>query len=973
MRKEINGYELLKFESLPDVQSEGYYWKHKKSGARVLVLENEDENKVFHITFRTTPTDSTGVPHIMEHSVLCGSRKYPAKDPFVELVKGSLNTFLNAMTYPDKTMYPVASTNDKDFSNLIDVYMDAVLYPNIYKKEQIFRQEGWNYELEDKEKDLIYNGVVYNEMKGAFSSADDVLEREIMNSLFPDTTYGVESGGDPERIPDLTYEGFLDFHRTYYHPSNSYIYLYGNCDMEEKLRYLDEEYLSAYDRKEVDSSIRLQKAFEAPIEICKNYPISENEDTEQNTYLSWNFVTGTSLDVKRALALSVLEYALLTAPGAPLKEALLEAEIGMDVYGSYDSGTYQPVFSVIAKGCELEQKEEFLSIIRRVIEEQVEKGLEEKAILAGINSMEFRFREADYGSYPQGLMYGIDVMDAWLYDENEPFAYLKLIPVFDWLKKQTGTGYYEQVLKEAFLENTHSSILCLVPEKGLTKKKDDELAAKLRSYRETLSEEELDALVARTKALKEYQSEPSTKEELESIPMITVSDIRKEIAPLSNVEYTWNGTKVLYHDYATNGISYLRFLFDLKKVPVEYLPYVGILKAILGEVDTKSYTYDKLWHEINLHTGGLDGGIAVYSGKEKGSYFPYFTAYTRVLSSEIAFAFDMIYEVFLTSDFSSDRRLSETLAQMKSRMENNFVSAGHSTAVGYAMSTFSFGSAFKYQTSGIGLYQLVCELEADFANRKEEIKTILRYLTKQIFTKENLMMSITADAELLGEIESCANAFLERLPENAEESSSSEKLHFNCAKTGFQTSSQVNYVAKAGNFADENLPYVGTLHILRTIMSYDYLWINVRVKGGAYGCMSGFSRTGESYFTSYRDPNITRTLDVYAGIPEYVRTFTVDDRDMEKYIIGTIGTMDTPKNPAAKGERSLTAYICGIDQESLQKERDEVLHADQEAIRALAPYMEAILKKDVICVIGNEEALKQEKEIFEEVRPLIVS
>ena len=431
---DLNAYEVLQTEDLSDLKSKGTLLKHKKSGARVLLMENDDENKVFTIGFRTPPSDSTGVPHIMEHSVLCGSKEFPVKDPFVELVKGSLNTFLNAMTYPDKTVYPVASCNDKDFQNLMHVYMDAVFYPNIYQHDKTFRQEGWSYKLDDPDGELTISGVVYNEMKGAFSSPEGVLDRVVLNSLFPDNAYSVESGGDPEMIPELTYEQFLDFHRKYYHPSNSYIYLYGDMDMEEKLRWLDEKYLSDFENEPVDSEIHLQKPFTEMKEVVQEYSIASEESDEDNTYLSYNKVIGTTLDEKLYLAFEILDYALLSAPGAPLKKALLDAGVGKDISGSYDNGVYQPIFSVISKNANVEQKEEFIRVIEDTLKDIVKNGINKKALRAGINYHEFRFREADFGNYPRGLMYGLQLFDSWLYDETKPFIHMQAIPTFEFLK-----------------------------------------------------------------------------------------------------------------------------------------------------------------------------------------------------------------------------------------------------------------------------------------------------------------------------------------------------------------------------------------------------------------------------------------------------------------------------------------------------------------------------------------------------------
>ena len=548
---DLNAYEVLQTEDLSDLKSKGTLLKHKKSGARVLLMENDDENKVFTIGFRTPPSDSTGVPHIMEHSVLCGSKEFPVKDPFVELVKGSLNTFLNAMTYPDKTVYPVASCNDKDFQNLMHVYMDAVFYPNIYQHDKTFRQEGWSYKLDDPEGELTISGVVYNEMKGAFSSPEGVLDRVVLNSLFPDNAYSVESGGDPEVIPELTYEQFLDFHRKYYHPSNSYIYLYGDMDMEEKLRWLDEKYLSDFENEPVDSEIHLQKPFTEMKEVVQEYSIASEESDEDNTYLSYNKVIGTTLDEKLYLAFEILDYALLSAPGAPLKKALLDAGVGKDISGSYDNGVYQPIFSVISKNANVEQKEEFVRVIEDTLKDIVKNGINKKALRAGINYHEFRFREADFGNYPRGLMYGLQLFDSWLYDETKPFIHMQAIPTFEFLKEQVETGYFEELIQKYLLDNTHGSIVIIKPERGRTARMDKELADKLQAYKDSLSKEEIDALVKATKELEEYQEEESAPEDLAKIPVLGREDISREIAPIYNKELETGGVKLVHHEVET--------------------------------------------------------------------------------------------------------------------------------------------------------------------------------------------------------------------------------------------------------------------------------------------------------------------------------------------------------------------------------------------------------------------------------------
>ena len=614
---DLNAYEVLQTEELSDLKSKGTLLKHKKSGARVLLMENDDENKVFTIGFRTPPSDSTGVPHIMEHSVLCGSKEFPVKDPFVELVKGSLNTFLNAMTYPDKTVYPVASCNDKDFQNLMHVYMDAVFYPNIYQNDKTFRQEGWSYKLDDPDGELTISGVVYNEMKGAFSSPEGVLDRVVLNSLFPDNAYSVESGGDPEVIPELTYEQFLDFHRKYYHPSNSYIYLYGDMDMEEKLRWLDEKYLSDFENEPVDSEIHLQKPFTEMKEVVQEYSIASEESEEDNTYLSYNKVIGTTLDEKLYLAFEILDYALLSAPGAPLKKALLDAGVGKDISGSYDNGVYQPIFSVISKNANVEQKEEFVRVIEDTLKDIVKNGINKKALRAGINYHEFRFREADFGNYPRGLMYGLQLFDSWLYDETKPFIHMQAIPTFEFLKEQVETGYFEELIQKYLLANIHGSIVIIKPERGRTARMDKELADKLQAYKDSLSKEEIDALVKATKELEEYQEEESAPEDLAKIPVLGREDISREIAPIYNKELETSGVKLVHHGVETNGIGYTALLFDLSGIPEEKLPYISILQSVLGIINTKNYEYSELFNEINVHTGGIGTSLELYTDVTK--------------------------------------------------------------------------------------------------------------------------------------------------------------------------------------------------------------------------------------------------------------------------------------------------------------------------------------------------------------------
>ena len=967
----LNAYEVLKEEELQDIHSKGWLLRHKKTGARVMLIENSDENKVFNIAFRTPPKNSTGVAHILEHSVLCGSREFPLKDPFVELVKGSLNTFLNAMTYPDKTCYPIASCNDRDFQNLMHVYLDAVFYPNIYKKEEIFRQEGWNYHLEKKEGPLKYNGVVYNEMKGAFSSPDDVLEREIMKSLFPDTTYGCESGGDPVNIPDLSYEEFLDFHRQYYHPSNSFIYLYGNMDMEEKLEFIDSHYLSAFDSLAIDSQIRDQEAFAQVKDIQKNYPVSEDEGEEDNTYLSYNMVVGEAADINLSLAFEVLDYALLSAPGAPLKQALLDAKIGKDIYGSFEDGIKQTYFSIVAKGANLSRKEEFIKVIRDTLTKIAEDGIDKKAVTAGINYYEFRFREADFSSYPKGLMYGLDILSSWLYDDTKPFCEVQLLEGFEFLKKALEEGYFEDLIRKYLLDNTHGAILSLVPEKGLAAKRDKELEEKLENYRKSLSDEELTRMVENTKALEAYQEAEEAPEALTCIPMLSREDIKKEITGLTNEEHYVDDSLFLYHDVCTNGIGYADLLFEIHDFDVNTVHYLGLLKSVLGAVDTENYSYGELFNEVNARTGGISYGIEVFDdAQDTDAFRAMFAVRGKALYPEMDFMFSMIREVLTTSKLTDTKRLYEIIARVKSRAQASLASAGHSTAVLRGASYASPMAAFQDEMAGIGYYQFIEKLEKDFDSCKDEIVKNLRKVMEEVLRPENFCVSYTGERESLDVVKAQA-AGIKKVLFNGQKPESVKQAPCIKKNEAFKTSGQVQYVAQNGNFRKKGLEYTGALEILKVILSYDYLWINLRVKGGAYGCMSGFKRNGESFLVSYRDPHLKRTLEVYQGVPDYIRAFEADEREMTKYIIGTISNKDVPRTPQMQGSISKTAYFSNVTEDMLQKERNQILGAQKEDIQKLAALVEAVLSDDQICVVGSETAIEKAEDVFMEVKPLI--
>lgn len=966
----LAAYEIVEERPIEDIASYGYILRHKKSGARVCVIANDDDNKVFSIGFRTPPEDETGVPHIIEHTTLCGSDKFPVKDPFMELAKGSLNTFLNAMTYPEKTLYPIASYNDQDFKNLMDVYLDAVFHPNITKYQEIFMQEGWHYELESEDAPLIINGVVYNEMKGAYSSPDEVLETAIEAALFPDNTYSKNSGGNPDHIPELTYEAYLDFYHKYYHPCNSYIYLYGDMDVEERLDWMDRNYLSQFEPAEIDSSIEKQKPFDEIRYIETEYPITDDDPEENNTYLSYNKVVADVLDRELYQAFSVLDYVLVSAPGAPIRQALIDAGIGQDVYGSFEDGMLQPFFSIVAKNANEEDQERFVTIIEETLQKLVKEGLNQDALLAGINSTEFRFREADYGQFPKGLLYGLQCMESWLFDDKKPFIHLECLDTLQFLREQMNTGYFEKLIQKYLLDNTHGAVVTVVPKKGLNKVREDALAEKLAAYKATLSPEEIKKLVEQTHHLHQYQEEPSADEDLRKIPMLGRKDMRKEAMLFHNEEMKAGNIPVVMHEIATNGIDYMTLMFECGDIPQEDIPYLGLLKSVLGYVNTSNYEYAYLANAINIYTGGISSGISVYPDLQKtGSVCVKYEVRIKVLENNLKDAMALVDEILTTSDLEDTKRLGEIIAQVKSRLQVNLSSSGNVVAAMRALSYQSRYAFYQDATLGIAYYQLIQKLDEQMKTDPKQVVDKMKTLVAKVFVQNRLLVSFTGTKAAYEKAQPLFVQYFGRLPEGTK-AGDMAVIELSKKNEGFMDASQIQYVARGGNFKNHGYTYSGTLKILKMILSYEYLWINIRVKGGAYGCMSSFLRTGESYFVSYRDPNLGKTNEIYEKIPEFVKNFDPDERDMTKYIIGTFGSLDTPMNPEAKGSRSMSAYLQHITYEDIQKERDDILNATPEDIRKLADVIAAILEDDCFCVVGNENAIRAESGLFMSIKNL---
>lgn len=958
-----NGFQLLEEKKINEINSTGRLFYHNKSGARLFHLQNDDSNKVFSISFRTPPSDDTGLPHILEHSVLCGSRKFPLRDPFVELAKGSLNTYLNAMTFSDKTMYPVASQNDKDFINLMDVYLDAVLYPNIYKGPETFMQEGWHHELNDPEDPIIIKGVVYNEMKGVFTSPEQVLFRKIEESLFPDTVYRFESGGDPEAIPNLTYEQFLDFHKTYYHPSNSYIYLYGDGNLAEHLKFIDEKYLNEFDKKEIDSDIGIQTQFDKRREITETYSISADEGLEDKTFISQNYVVGRSEDAEMVLAFTILNYILLGTPAAPLKKALIEAGIAKDVFGSFNSSIRQPTFSIVIKNSNREDKELFLKVIEDTLTDLVKKGIDKKIIEAAINIHEFKLREADFGHQPKGLVYNIQCMNSWLYDKK-PWFHLEYEKSLDRIKSALKTNYFEALIRRYVLNNPHSSLIILEPERGLASKRQKEEEKMLGEYKKQLNENEIQQLIDTNQKLEQHQSRGDTEEELLSIPLLDIEDIEKEIEHIELNETTIKDVKVLHHPTFTNEIAYINLLFDTTSVPQHLIPYVALLTSLLGKISTKNYTYDKLSNLIDINTGGICSRIGTYSlqqGYDK--FLPKFAVRSSALVKNLKQLFNLLGELVNNTEFNEVNRIKEVIEESQSRLEMVIFDKGHVIAGTRVNSYFSSIGKYIEETSGISYYMFISDLAKNFTEKQEDILENLKKVFELIFNKNNVLVGVTSENKDFESIRERIDSFVESLSNDKLEK---RDYSFDLApkNEGLLTSGKVQYVAKGNNFRKLGYEYSGHMQVLSTIVGLDYLWNRVRVVGGAYGSLVRLNRNGNLLFSSYRDPNLSETLQVYDDMHSYIENFAANEREMRKYIIGTISSMDAPLSPSMRGEKAVNQYISGITPDELQKERTQVLNTTPEDIRQYAGLLGEAMQENYLCVLGNEDKIQHNKEQF---------
>ena len=943
-------YTKIKEEYIDEINANVILARHIKSGARVLLMETSDNNKVFTIGFRTPPFDDSGVAHILEHSTLCGSKKFPVKDPFVELIKSSMNTFLNAMTYSDKTIYPCASCNLKDFKNLMEVYMDAVFCPNVYEHPEIFKQEGWHYELNSLDDDITINGIVYNEMKGVFSNPEDILERQIRHNLFPDTIYGFESGGDPDHIPDLSYEKFVEFHKRYYSPANSYIVLYGDMDMEERLDWMDKEYLSKFDVIDPHSSIEYQEPFKETKYQELTYPINKEDKKDDMTFYSYNVVVGEYKDTKTIMGLDILLDAVLNSESSTIKKRLTKENLGTDIYAGVYEGIKQPYVSIVSKNAKAGATKEFVQCIEEELQKMVKEGIDKECLYSMLNNMEFKMRQNDYGNTPKGLILTLDAFITWLHDDNDPFSGIKGLEIINELRDEVEKGYFEKLIQDKILNNKHKLILTLNP---TTKPNPSvkKLAEKMKQLKASMSKEELLKLIEDTKKLKEYQKTPSTKEELATLPTLTKEDLPKESIKIYNKELSVENIKVLKHEINANGITYLSFLFNLDKLPQDLLQYAALLTELYGNVSTKKLTYEEIDTEINKKLGSYNISLLNMFEKDTNDLIRYFEISTSCFDRNLNSAFDITKTIIFDSLFDDEERIKTIIRRLISSFESFVISDGHQVGIRRAGSYIDEVKNFDEVVLGLSFYQFLINLMDNFnlADLKQKLNEVQEY----IFTKQNFLFSFTT----LNDIDqNLIKDFYERLsvkeykclPYIIKKEKKNEAI---------MTSSMVNYVTMVGKI-DLNTKQKAVLSVANVLLRFDYLWNNIRVLGGAYGAAASFGNKTMSLY-SYRDPNLDQTIKTFKEIPDYFKKLKLDEKTLMNSIISSVGAETSPKTVKNLGTYSRNLYLTKRTQQDLQESLEAMINCTKEDLKELENIYKESLKDAVTCVVGNKKMIEE--------------
>jgi len=956
-------FNLIEEKNIPELNATAKLYVHKRTGARLLSVVNDDENKVFSINFRTTPKDSTGVAHILEHSVLGGSEKYPVKEPFVELLKGSLATFVNAFTYPDKTCYPVASQNVQDFYNLIDVYIDAVLHPLI--TEETLMQEGWHYELDDVANPLTYKGVVFNEMKGAYSSPDNLLARTIQQSLFPKHIYGVDSGGDPRNIPDLTYAAFKSFHETYYHPSNSFIFFYGNDDPDKRLKLM-EGYLKPYKKIRVKSQIPLAKPFKKPKKIQYSYDAGQDTDIKNKHYFTVNWLLPDTSDPVIDFSLQILANSLIGTPASPLKKALLDSGLGEDLAGlGLENELRQHIFSTGLKGTRASDAKKIEKLIFDTLESLVHNGIDPDMTAASINTLEFGLRENNTGSFPRGISVMLRALSTWLH-EDDPFKLLAFESPLNEIKSRLAADrhYFENLIKTHLLDNIHRTTLRFKPDPEIGRRFEEEEKTRLAAIREGMSAAQLKESVKNTKRLKKLQETPNSPEALATMPFLQLSDLEKQnkTIPIETIQI--QDTPVLYHDLFTNGIVYLDLGFDLHTLPKELLPLTEIFARALTEMGTDQEDYVKLSQRIGKSTGGIYGSpvsTTVHGSRENVSKLFIRGKATMAQSNELL---SILKDILLNTKFDNRERLKQIVLEEKSGLESSLVPSGHVFANRRVRAQFGGAGWVNDQMSGIGYLFALRELAKDIDKKWDSVLKKLETMRAALISSKSLICNVTLDAEHWKSFKPHLENFIFAMPEK-DATPKPFDIEVHPEKEGLTIPAQVNYVGKAANLYDLGYEFDGSAEVITGYLGKTYLWDKIRVQGGAYGGFGVFdSNSGVFSFLSYRDPNLDATIENYDGASGYLKSLdakSLSDSELTKAIIAAIGDLDAYQLPDAKGYTSMIRYLTGRSDELLHKERDEILSTNGEDFIAFGEVLEKAAKSEAVAVIGSQAAIEGAK------------
>ncbi|KAG5070456.1 hypothetical protein GLYMA_01G244900v4 [Glycine max] len=956
------GFEKVSEEFIPECKSKAVLFRHIKTGAQVMSVSNDDDNKVFGIVFRTPPKDSTGIPHILEHSVLCGSRKYPLKEPFVELLKGSLHTFLNAFTYPDRTCYPVASTNAKDFYNLVDVYLDAVFFPRCVEDFQIFQQEGWHFELNDPSEDITYKGVVFNEMKGVYSQPDNILGRAAQQALFPDTTYGVDSGGDPRVIPKLTFEEFKEFHRKYYHPSNSRIWFYGDDDPNERLRILS-EYLDLFDSSLAshESRVEPQTLFSKPVRIVETYPAGEGGDLKKKHMVCLNWLLSDKpLDLETELTLGFLNHLLLGTPASPLRKILLESRLGDAIVGGgVEDELLQPQFSIGMKGVSEDDIHKVEELVTSTLKKLAEEGFDTDAIEASMNTIEFSLRENNTGSFPRGLSLMLQSIGKWIYDMNpfEPLKYEKpLQDLKSRIAKEGSKSVFSPLIEKFILNNPHQVTVEMQPDPE--KAARDEVAEKqiLQKVKASMTTEDLAELARATHELRLKQETPDPPEALKTVPSLSLQDIPKEPIRVPTEVGDINGVKVLQHDLFTNDVLYTEIVFNMKSLKQELLPLVPLFCQSLLEMGTKDLTFVQLNQLIGRKTGGIS--VYPFTSSVRGKEDPcsHMVIRGKAMAGHIEDLYDLVNSVLQDVQFTDQQRFKQFVSQSRARMENRLRGSGHGIAAARMDAKLNAAGWMSEKMGGLSYLEFLRTLEERVDQDWADISSSLEEIRKSIFSKQGCLINVTADRKNLAKTEKVLSKFVDLLPTSSPIATTTWNVRLPLTNEAIVIPTQVNYIGKAANIYDTGYRLNGSAYVISKYISNTWLWDRVRVSGGAYGGFCDFdTHSGVFSFLSYRDPNLLKTLDVYDGTGDFLRELQIDDDTLTKAIIGTIGDVDAYQLPDAKGYSSMLRYLLGITEEERQRRREEILSTSLKDFKIFMDAMEAVKDKGVVVAVASPE------------------